>query len=92
MAARKRKAAEAAPAPIPAPPAPPAFGEFRLEQLGFCQCRFPTSPDGQPFRFCGQRTGFRKDGQPASWCEEHGAIVFVPWQRGGSVVRKAEAA
>lgn len=91
MAARK-KAAPAAPAPMPSPPPPPAFGDFRLDQLGFCQCRYATGQAGGQHRFCGRPTMIQPGNRHGSWCEEHCEIVFVPYQRGGGVVRKAEAA
>lgn len=53
-------------------------GTYRLEDLGFEQCRYPTSGD-RPVgghRFCGEPAPISADNRHGSWCEHHRGIVF----------------
>lgn len=69
--------------------AKPAPGSYRLDQIGFCQCKFPTATVGGEHRFCGQPTTIGGANRHGSWCDEHLAIVFESWRPGGQVLRRA---
>lgn len=56
----------------------PEPGTYRLEQLGFCQCRFPGALVRGEHRFCGRPTTFGRANKHGSWCDEHLAVVFTP--------------
>lgn len=68
------------PAPDPAPIAAdvPEFGTYRLEQLAFCRCKFPTATVRGEHRFCGKPTTIDASNRHGSWCDEHRAVVFTP--------------
>lgn len=87
MAARARR--KPAPEPAPVAPPPPAFGSYRLDQLGFCQCRYPASTVQGEHRFCGRPTTIGGANRHGSWCDEHLAVVYEAWRPGGQVLRRA---
>ncbi|MDH2313094.1 hypothetical protein [Methylobacterium brachiatum] len=67
----------------------PAFGAYRVDQLGFCQCRFPGGLVDGEHRFCGRPTTVSRANKHGSWCDEHMAVVFEAWRPGGQVLRRA---
>jgi len=78
--ARRQLAPEASPVLAPARP---EFGAYRVEQLGFCQCRYPGALVRGEHRFCGRPTTVSRTNKHGSWCDEHMAVVFAPLQRSG---------
>ncbi|MCJ2143679.1 hypothetical protein [Methylobacterium sp. E-066] len=56
----------------------PDFGTYRLDQLGFCQCRYPGALVRGEHRFCGRPTVMTDANKYGSWCDEHLPVVFTP--------------
>ena len=77
MAARARRQPAPEPAPVLAP-ALPEFGAYRLDDLRFCRCKFPTALVRGEHRFCGRPTTIDASNRHGSWCDEHRAVVFTP--------------
>lgn len=60
--------------------AQPEFDAYRLDDLGFCRCKFPTALVRGQHRFCGRPTTIDASNRHGSWCDEHRTIVFTPRQ------------
>ena len=65
----------------------PAFGAYRIDQLGSGRCRFACTGLDGPHRFCGRPTQVGRLNRHGSWCADHLAVVFTASRPGGPAAR-----